>query len=381
MCRKPFLCTILLVIGIIGVSMTVIWGIQHGAHKKSKGLDGILMDEITQYAIYWVTGMKNKGVSKLSRRGWRPVGWTPTGKFLVWIGEGPYKDEKDIAIALSDPCGQEEPRLLVDLSTYPNWELSPSGIHWMNDDVLLLNIEAKRYQPNQPCCYIWRVDVGSPKLPSEWKTSYSVVRVLSPQVLVLWSEATRANLFWTPQGTFPLPRSWENPFFSPGYLSPDGRWLAWEGDDGIYVGPFDPRRGVLSEKNVAPASHFRLLGWQQEPLQLLFLQTEGENRHTFWALNPQTGKRTRLRTLHIIPKVSFGSSSSFLVGPAGQRVVAVWFDSSDDSLSWWAYVDMWDLATETRLTLVKKKQSVAVPIDWKRVDISRCPKSAVPLTP
>ena len=335
MLRKSFWGIALLIAGIIGISIIAIWGI-HGAQKRSKGLDGILIDEITQYSIYWVTEMKNIGASKLSRPGWRPVGWTPSGKFLVWIGQSRDEGEEDIVIGLSDPCGQEEPELLVDLSAYPERELSPSGIHWLDDNVLLLNMEPKRYQPDQPCCYIWRIDVGSPKLPSEWKTSYSVVRVLSPQVLVLWSEATRANVFWTPQGTFSLPRSWENPFFSPGYLSPDGRWLAWEGDDGIYVGPFDPRRGVLSEKNVAPASHFRLLGWQQEPLQLLFLQTEGENRHTFWALNPQTGKRTRLRTLHIIPKVSFGSSSSFLVGPAGQRVVAVWFDSSDDSLSWWA---------------------------------------------
>ncbi len=375
MFKKTFLKRTLAFVSVIGIGVMVVLFllVKHRTHRN--GIDGILVNYGTQYFIYWIRGTKNIGVSTLTHSNWRPVGWTPSGKFLIWLGQGHGEDEKDVMIGVSDPCGQVKPQLVVDLSAYPEWKLSPAGIHWLDDNVLLLNMEPKRYQPDQPCCSIWRMDVGSQKLLSEWKVLYSVIRVLSSQVLVLWNGSAGEDVFWTSRDTFPLPRSWENSFFSMGSLSPDGQWLAWEGDDSIFVGPFAPHQGVLSEKKVAPSLHFRLLGWQREPLKLLLLQTEGEERYTFWAFDPQTGKHSRLRTLHVAPRVSFAGSGPFLVGPDAQRVMAVWFDGRDNGSPWWAYVDIWDLQTGEKVTLVKKEQSIAVPLDWKRIDMRLCPES------
>ncbi len=302
----------------------------------------------------------------------RPWEWTPSGKRLVWISE---KDDP-AALWVSDPCGQEEPRLVVDMSAYPKWRLASAGFHWLDDDTLLLDIRPRAYQPGQPCCYIWRMDVGTQISPSVWKESYSVVRVLSPQVLVLWSEATRANVFWTPQGTFSLPRSWENPFFSPGYLSPDGRWLAWEGDDGIYVGPFDHRQGVLSERKIASSGH--LFGWQAEPTYLIVKHHQNidkqRSRYEFRFLDPSTGQRVRTRVFVEMHDRAGKAGYLHPLSPDGTRVaLETWPIRQSKNEPWAAHVVILDLQTGHREVLLTLERGFPTVLDWKRIDLSRCP--------
>ena len=220
------------------------------------------------------------------------------------------------------------------------------------------------------------MDVGTQISPSVWKESYSVVRVLSPQVLVLWSEATRANVFWTPQGIFPLPRSWKNPFFSPGHLSPDGRWLAWEGDDGIYVGPFDPRQGVLSERKIASSGH--LYGWQAEPTYLIVKHhqniDEQRSRYEFRFLDPSTGQRVRTRVFVEMRDRAGKAGYLHPLSPGGTRVaLETWPIRQSKNEPWAAHVVILDLQTGRREVLLTLERGFPTVLDWKRIDLSRCP--------
>lgn len=308
--------------------------------------------------IYWWSDLwgPRKRTLITDRQGIYPVGWTPGGKHMVW------SDSQGKTWWVSDPCGQGSLQFVIDLSAYPNWELAPAGIYWL-DDVLLLNMRSTSYQPDQPCCYIWKIKIGGKKSPTVWLTNYAVEDVLAPHLLVLWDVAKQQYMFWTPHGTFPLPRSWSG--FTPGYLSPNEQWMAWEGDEGVYIGKFDPTQGVLSEYKVPASSQFRLLGWQSTSLRLVLyrdiLLDHNLAAHHFLFWDPQTRKQQRLVLRHV------PFQTNVLLSPDGRWIVSTW---SRDFIQ---HVSAWDLQQGYQIQLLQEYRGAYFYYDWKRIDLNQCP--------
>ena len=358
---------IVLLLAVLGISGLTLWVLRQ--RRTSKDIEGVLVEYGTDYFIYWLQGMEKRGVSRLQREGWRPVRWTPSGRYLVWIGPGKTDEPRKFKIGVSDPCGQTEPRTIVDLSDFSKWRLGSAENDWVNDELFLLSLVKK--SPSGYMRAIWRVTVEGEV--SKWLPGYELDHVLSPQVLLLWHGEADRSEFLTPYGFLPVPESYF--VLNPAFLSPDGRWLLWSGDEDVFVGVFDPQQGVRWERKVASKDFFPL-GWQHTPLRALALDSaldaSGQEVFTFWAIDPQTGKRSRLLTLRgVDPKVLFDGLMPFLLSPDGQRVLAM-LEESHQGWVTRSYVDIWHLATGERVTLVEKK-GILIPLNWKRIDLSRCP--------
>ena len=193
-------------------------------------------------------------------------------------------------------------------------------------------------------------------------------------ILTLWNTEKQKHEIWTPYGTFPLPPSWNG--FTPGYLSPDGRWLAWEGDDGIYVGTFDPRQGILSERKIASSGH--LYGWQAEPSYLIVKHhqniDEQRSRYEFRFLDPSTGQRVRTRVFVEMHDRSGKAGYLHPLSPDGTHVaLETWPIRQNKNEPWAAHVVILDLQTGRREVLLTLERGFPTVLDWKRIDLNRCP--------